>query len=258
MSKMRRRRLFGMTLSQMMILGCLALGAVGAIFGSFIFISSSTTPGGIALFPSPAPTFPPQATNMDGQPPVVQGPAAIPSFAGDDQTPSNWTRYASTTIEIAVPPQFEEMNAELERQKWIESYRGQGYGQLADRLEAPSFDYRLWFNFPQSETAIYRTHIIIKADVLPTFTLNEYVDEAYGAGLQGFQVIDRQETTVGTLQAQRVLLTTTLNDFSVGIAEYVITDEVNLWVISASSNIEEFYGWLPEFDRVTRSFRLLY
>jgi hypothetical protein len=92
-----------------------------------------------------------------------------------------------------VPPQFESVNAEIERQGRIESYRAQGFGFLADRLENPSFDYRFWFNFPQPETVIYDTHITVKADILPTFTLDEYIDEAYGAGLQGFQVLDRQE-----------------------------------------------------------------
>jgi hypothetical protein len=241
-----------------MILGCLALAAIGTIFGGFIFLSSSTTPGGLALLPSSVPTFSLEPTSMSDQAGAPGDPSTIPSVVSDEQIPSNWERYTGTTIEISVPPQFESVNAETERQERIESYRAQGFGFLADRLENPSFDYRFWFNFPQPETVIYDTHITVRSDILPTFTLDEYVDEAYGAGLQGFQVLDRQEITIENLQAQRILLEANLNDQSIGVAEYIITDEVNLWVISSGSSLEEFYSWLPEFDRVARSFRLLY
>jgi hypothetical protein len=257
MSKMRERRHLGMTLTQLTILGCLALAAIGTIFGGFILISSSTAPGGNPLFPSSVPTFAlePTAPGQGGPP---GGPSTIPSVVSDDQIPSNWVRYSSTTIEVWVPPQFEAVDAESERQQRIESYRGQGFGLLADRLENPSFDYRLWFNFPQPETVIFDTHISVKADILPGDTLDEYIDQIYLAGLQGFEVVDRENVTIENLQAQRILLEASLNDQRIGIAEYLITDEVNLWVISAGSSREEFYSWLPEFDRVARSFRLLY
>lgn len=258
MRKTRQKRLFGMTLAQLMILGCLALAAIGTIFGGFIFLSSSMTPGGLALLPSSVPTFSLEPTSMSDQAGAPADPSTIPSVVSDEQIPSNWERYTGTTIEISVPPQFESVNAEIERQGRIESYRAQGFGFLADRLENPSFDYRFWFNFPQPETVIYDTHITVRSDILPTFTLDEYIDEAYGAGLQGFQVIDRQEITIENLQAQRVLLEANLNDQSIGVAEYIITDEVNLWIISSGSSLAEFYSWLPEFDRVARSFRLLY
>lgn len=244
MSKMRQRRRLGMTSTQLIILGCLALAAIGTIFGSFILISSSSAP-------SSAPTFPLQPT-------APGGASAFPTLAGEGQIPSEWVSYSSTTIEVRVPPQFESVDAESERQRRIESYRAQGFGFLADRLENPSFDYRLWFNFPQPDTVIYDTHISVRADILPTNTLDEYIDQAYSSGLQGFEVVDRDEVPIENLQARRVLLEASLNDQRIGIAEYLITDEVNLWVISAGSHREEFSSWLPEFDRVARSFRLLY
>lgn len=258
MSKMRRRRLFGMTVTQLLVLGCLGLATIGTIFGSFIFISSSTTQGGISFLPSPVPTSSLQPTNVPDQTGSPGGPSTVPAVSGDDQIPSNWQTYTSTTIEVSIPPQFDSVNPEIERQQRIEYYRGQGVGFLADRLENLSFDYRFWFNFPQPETVPYDTQIIVKADILPTLTLNEYIDEAYGPGLQGFQVVDRQEITIENLEAQRVLLEANLNDQSIGVAEYIITDEVNLWIISSGSIREEFSSWLPEFDQVARSFRLLY
>jgi len=254
MSKTRKTRIFGITLAQFLILGCLALAAIGTIFGGFILISSSTTSGGLSLLPTTSlqPTTPPELANGSG---VFITPT-LP--LGDDQIPSDWKQYNATTIELWVPPQFESVNVGLERQERIDFYRGQGLEFLAARLENDSFDYRFWFNFPQPETITYGTHMIVKADVLPTLTLDEYIDEAYGAGLQGFQVVDRQEFVIENLQARRILLEANLNDLPISVAEYVITDEVNLWIISSGSNREEFGTWLPVFDRVAHSFRLLY
>lgn len=252
MKKTRKTRILGMTAAQFVILTCLALTAIVAIFGSFILISSSGAPGGFSFLPTS------QSPGLTGQPGISGLSPTIPPVLSNDQVPANWVPYSSTTIEVRVPPQFESANAGIERQGRVAAYRESGYGFLADRLESDTFDYRLWFNYPQPETVLYDTHIIVKADILPTTTLDEYVDQAYGAGLPGFQVIDRQEFTIGNLQARRVLLTANLNELPIGVAEYIITDEVNLWVISGSSSLEEFYFWLPEFDRVARSFRLLY
>jgi len=254
MSKMQKKRLFGMTMAQFLIVGCLALAAIGTIFGGFILISSSTTSGGLSFLPtfSSQPTLPPESA--DGS----DVPLTPTLILGDNQVPLDWKQYTATTIELWVPPQFESVNVEVERQERIDFYRGQGFEFLAARLENDSFDYRFWFNFPQPETVTYDTHIIVKADILPTLTLDEYIDEAYGAGLQGFQVVDRQEFVIENLQARRILLDANLNDLAISVAEYVITDEVNLWIISGGSNREEFGTWLPVFDRVAQSFRLLY
>ena len=258
MSKTRQRRYFGMTLAQLIILGCLALSAIGTIFGGFILISRSGTSGGVVLFPSSVPTLPLEPTSLPGQAGESEDPTSIPSVVGGDQIPPNWVQYTSTTIEILVPPQFELVDAETERQARIQSYRDQGFDFLADRLEKGSFDYRFWFSFPQPETVIYNTHIVVKADILPTLTLDDYIDESYGDSLQGFQVVGRQDFNIENLQAKRILLEANLNDQAIAIAEYVITDEVNLWIISASSIREEFYSWLTEFDRIAGTFRLLY
>jgi hypothetical protein len=258
MSKTRKKRIFGMTFAQFMILGCLALAAIGTIFGSFILISSSTTPGGFSLFPSPAPTLLVEPTIPSG---LVEESGLSPTptlFISDGQIPPDWKQYTATPVELWAPAQFESVNVDSALQERIDFYRGQGLEFLAARLENDTFDYRFWFTFPQPETVTYGTHIILKADILPTFTLDEYMDEAYGAGLQGFQVVDRQEFDIEDLQAQRVLLDANLNGLAVNVAEYVITDEVNLWIISCGSRLEEFNTWLPVFDQVARSFRLLY
>jgi len=252
MSKTRKKRIFGMTVAQLSVLVLLGVITLGIAVGGFYYISGATSLGSIPISPSPAPTFAFQPTIAPDVTELEEiSPTATLALV-------DWKQYTASRFEIWLPPQFESVNVDIERQERIESYRGQGYDFLANRLENDTFDYRFWFNFPQPETVVYATRIIVKDDVLPTYTLDEYVDEAYGAGLQGFQVVNRQEFTIQDLEARRILLDANLDGLSISMAEYVITDEVNLWVISCGSSLEEFFTWLPEFDRVARSFRLLY
>ncbi len=262
MSKTRKRRIFGMTLTQLLILGCLALAAIGVIFGSFVLISSPAMPSGLSILPSPIPptpillTVPPGLVEESEELGMTPTPTLV---LGEYGIPTDWKQYSATTIEVWVPPQFvASANIAATRQERIDFYRGQGFEVLAAGLENDSFDYRFWFDFPQPETVTYGTYIIVKADVLPTLTLDEYIDEVYGSGLQGFQVFERREFVIGNFQARRILLEANLNGLVVRFAEYVITDEANLWVISGRSSLEEFDTWLPVFDRVASSFRLKY
>ena len=260
MSKTRKKRIFGMTFVQLTVLGCLALAAIGTIFGGFILISGPGAPDSVSVLPtSGIPTFPAQPTTA---PDVVEESGIVPTatlILSEGEIPPDWKQYSATTIELWVPPQLvESLNIAATRQERIDIYRGQGYEILAQRLENDPFDYRFWFDYPAPDGATYTTNISVKADVLSTSTLDEYIDEAYGAGLQGFQVSNRQEFNIENLQAQRVLLDANLGNTTISVADYVITDEVNLWVISCSSSLEEFFTRLPEFDRIARSFRLLY
>ena len=258
MSKPSKKRIFGMTIAQLAILGCLSLVAIGTIYGGFIFISSSTTPDSSAMPPTPVPplvfepTITPDLTELDGFSPTAT------LVLGEFEIPPDWKQYATSRFEVWLPPQFESVNAVIEREGRITSYREQGYEFLAQKLESGTFDYRFWFNFPQPDTNAYGTNIIVTEDVLPTLTLDEYVDEAYGNGLEGFEVSNRQEFTVQDLEARRIVLDANLSGNAISVAEYVITDGVNLWIISCGASLEEFFTRLPEFDRVARSFRLLY
>ena len=169
----------------------------------------------------------------------------------------DWKQYSDSRIELRVPPQFAPVDIDAQRQERINFFREQGAGFLATQLEEDFFDYRFWLNFSQPSTVTFVTSVIVKADFLPTETLAEYVDQAYGEDLQGVEVVDRQVYPIEGLDAERILMVANLNDVSLGVAEYAVTDGINLWIISCWSDFDEFYTWLPEFDRVARSFRLL-
>ena len=260
MSRKKSRHIFGMTGAQLAVLAILSVIAIGVIFGGFIFISSTTQSGGLALLPTAAQEVPAEAPQAQTTPDLTDitslslTATLIPS---EVQIPPDWKQYSDSRIELRVPPQFAPVDIDAQRQERINFFREQGAGFLATQLEEDFFDYRFWLNFSQPSTVTFVTSVIVKADFLPTETLAEYVDQAYGEDLQGVEVVDRQVYPIEGLDAERILMVANLNDVSLGVAEYAVTDGINLWIISCWSDFDEFYTWLPEFDRVARSFRLL-
>ena len=107
MNTKRTKRYLGMTVVQLVILGCLALVACGTVAGGLMFASSSTSGGGISLFPSPVPSSTPQPTST---PFLTETPAPTPTetqIPYEELIPSGWNQYATTNIELWLPPQFE-------------------------------------------------------------------------------------------------------------------------------------------------------
>lgn len=257
MSNKQNRRIFGMTTFQLAVLMILSLMAVTLIFGGFIYISSSSRPSSTTFFPT---AQPPDLSQPEISSEPVEtsdlSPEAI-FIPNNEPPPTDWVQYSTVRIEIWLPPQFESVFVEPERQKQIILYRQQGYEFLANELENDTFDYRFWFNFPQPDTVPYKTSVIVKEDILPTDTLSEYIDQTYSADLQVYEFAGSEEFTFANFEALRVLMTATINDLSIGVADYVITDGVNLWVIRFGSTLDEFYGWLPQFDRIAQSFSLV-
>lgn len=260
MSKKQNRRLFGMTTFQLAVLAILSFIAVTVIFGGFIYISSPPQPGSAFSPPTsdvsnqPVPAQP--ETASDPVEPSGALPEAIstPNIA---PVPADWKQYTTARIEIWLPPQFESVFVPPERQERIILFRQQGFDFLAEDLEDNTFDYNFWFNYPQPDTVVYQTSIYVKADVLPTNTLDEYVDQAYGDELSAFEFSGRETIDFADFEARRIILTSTQQNLSIGLADYIITDGVNLWIIRGGSSLDEFYTWLSVFDRVARSFRLV-
>lgn len=260
MSRKKGRHIFGMTGAQLAVLAILSLTAIAVIFGGFIFISSTAQPGSFTVLPTDAQEIPTQVPQVATTPDLtdITGLSLTATLnPSEAQVPSDWKQFDNSRIEVRIPPQFNSVDIASQRQTRIDFFREQGAGFLATQLEEDFFEYRFWFNFSQPETVPFVTSVIVKAEFLPTEFLPEYVDQAYSADLQGYEIVDRQEYPIQGLEAERILMVANLNDFSLGVAEYVVTDGVNLWIISCWSDFDEFSTWLPEFDRVARSFHLL-
>jgi hypothetical protein len=251
------KRYFGMTLAQLGILGCLACVACGMIAGGVLFISDSPSGGGFSLFPTPVSSSTPQPTFT---PYLTETPSLTPTatlIPYEDLVPSGWKQYATTNIELWIPPQFNLVDVDKERQDRIDLYRELGYDDVAGDLEENPPAYVFWFKVSQPSTTLYDANITVEPELMTAGNLDTYLDQQYANSPQEFIVVSRQEILVGNYEARRTLLEANLSSIYIGVAQYSIFDGTNVWIINCSSHFNEFYTWLPEFDKVARTFRLV-
>ena len=259
MTKTRqRKRYFGMTILQSAILGCLAFVACGTIAGGIFFVSeASMGGGGSSIFPSPVlsstpePTFTPFLTET----PTLSPTATLIQY--EDLIPSGWNQYTTSSIEIWVPPDFETVDIEQERQDRIKLYRKVGLDDLADKLENDPPSYVLWFVHPDPDAVLIAANIAIESKLMTAESLDAFIDQEYADEDPRAVVVGRQEFQVGNYGARRLIEEVNLGSNVGGVAHYVIFDGVNVWIISCTSHFNEFYTWLLEFDKVARTFRLI-
>ena len=257
MSRKRANRYFGMTIVQLLILTCLVFAVCGMLVGGIVFVNGSTGGGGFSVFPSPVPTSTSKPTStpfLTETPTLVPTPTLIPY---ESLIPSGWDQHTTATIELWVPPQFQPVDVEQERQARIKLYEELGYEDVARSLEENPPAYVFWFEQTEPGETLYAANITVEPTLMTAGSLDEFLDQKYASEPQEFVVVNRQDFLVGEYEARRVLLEANLSNVYIGAAQYAIFDGVNVWIINCGSNFNDFYTWLPEFDKVARTFRVI-
>lgn len=256
MSSKPTNRYFGMTVVQLAILGCLGLAACGVFIGGLFFVSDSMG-FGLSIFPSlePTSTIPPTSTPYLTETPTLT-PTATP-IPYEDLVPSGWDQYTTETIELWLPPQFEITDVEKKRQESIEFYKDIGREDFAKELEENPSAFVFWFETSDPSKTMYKTNISVETSLMTAASLDDYLDQQSTGSLQEFVVVNRQEFQVGNYEARRILSEANLSNVYIGVAQYIIYDGVNVWHITCASHFNEFYAWLPDFDKIARTFRLI-
>ncbi len=256
MNQLQSKRIFGMTITQMVILGCLALMACGTVFGGLFFVSGSMG-GSFSMLPSPVPTSTVQPTFT---PYLTQTPTLTPTATDipyEDLLPEGWDQYTTDSIELWVPPRFEVVDIEEERQKRIQFYEDLGYDDIAEELEDNPPTYVYWFKDSEPNTTLFIPNITIEPLLMTAENPDNFIDQENAKLPQEFIVVNRQDFQVGGYEARRLLLEANLNNAYIGVVNFVIFDGTNIWSINCGSHFTEFYTWLPEFDKMARTFRVI-
>jgi hypothetical protein len=257
MGKKRSNRIFGMTVAQLLIIGCLVCVACGTLAGGFAFVSGANSGGGFSLLPSiemtatSQPTFTPSPTFS---PTIIPTATFIPY---EELVPSGWNQYTTATIELWIPPQFGPVDVEQERKDRIEFYKNLGYEGVARELEENPPAYVFWFKQSEPGATLYVANITVEPMLMDAGNLDEFLDREYNNLPPEFIVTNRQVFQGSNYESRRVLLETNLSNVYIGAAQYAIFDGVNVWIINCGSHFNDFYTWLPEFDKVARAFRVI-
>ena len=256
MSTKRTNRYFGMTIVQLAILGCLGFFACGTLLGGLLFVSDSMG-GEFSIFPSPELTSTLPSTST---PYLTETPTLTPTVTPipyEDIVPSGWNQYTTETVELWLPPQFEIVDVGKKRQESIEFYKDIGREDLAREIEESPSAVVFWFETSEPSKTLYKTNVSVEPSLMTAANLDDYLDQQTTRSVQEFVVVNRQVFQVGNYEARRLLSETNLSNVYIGVAQYAVFDGINIWYITCASHFNEFYAWLPEFDKIARTFRPL-
>ena len=115
--------------------------------------------------------------------------------------------------------------------------------------------YVFWFKQSEPGTSPYPANITLESLLMNADSLDTFLDQRFANLPQEFIVVNRQEFQVGGYEARKVTLEVNLSDVYIGMVQYAIFDRTNVWMITCSSYFNDFYTWLPEFDKVAHTFR---
>ena len=155
------------------------------------------------------------------------------------------------------PRSSKSVDVEKKRQESIEFYKNSGYEDKARELEESPSATVFWFETSEMGSTLYRTNVNIQSVLMTAASLDDLLEQESTSDLPQYVVVNRQDFQVGNYEARRILTEANFSNVYLGIAQYVIFDGTNVWIITCGSHFNEFYGWLPEFDKIARTFRLI-
>jgi hypothetical protein len=133
---------------------------------------------------------------------------------------------------------------------------GPDFEQFAQTLEQNPDMYALWATDSEVGPTGFLTNVgVISEEILSTVSIGTYLDAAEAQFPAEFQVVSREEMTLGDYEAGRVEIE--LEYFGMSIKElfYTIKDGKTMWVITYATGMDEYEDRLPDFELSAESFQ---
>jgi len=255
--KAKSKRYFGMTIVQIMILGCLGMTAIVVIGGGFMFVTSSLASLNAPLAPpvngvSTLQTLPePVSTNT-----VMLTPTQT-LVPYESLIPDGWSQHKNQSIEIWLPSSFYETNIDVSVKELIKKYRELGQDKLANELKNSPPGYVFWLETKSPNQKLFTTRLTIYPVLMVGDDLDGFLDQQYNLVRLRSTIVESRPFEVGNYPARRTLIEANLGGVYVGYVSYAIFDGTLVWFVEGASHFNEFYTWLPIFDDAVRTFRFI-
>ncbi len=168
-------------------------------------------------------------------------------------------------FEISLPENWEGSKKE-ELDTVINNLNEAGKSQLADAVEGMR-DYLVFFG--------YDTEMIAQKDDVNIFTitgesrvllsLEEYMDLTYKSAAEQyekagykFDIIEQEIVALGdNEEVGRTIFEQTVESKEVNVAQYIIKDGSDCWILTFSTGLEQFDENLQDFDAAVGTFKIL-
>lgn len=232
--KPRSKKYFGMTISQLGILG----GLAGAACLLFVVAGCLFLQGGLGnLAPAPPqPTGTPQPTVTPFVLPTMtltETPTPIPY---EVLIPQDWTQFKTELVEIWLPKGFK-------KDKPVASESG-----LTNELAMKGF---------VSEGSVYPAGVLVSYEPIAGDSLDAYIETLPNQLSNEVRIATKGKVTVNSVEAVRLLIEMKVEGVEFNDLMYVFRDGGTVWVIQYLAQINDFYSMQDTIDKSIKTFRVV-
>jgi hypothetical protein len=229
------RKYFGMTTSQLAILGGLAAAAC-LVFGAagwFVFR------GGFNFSRSPANTPVPQATSTSFVIPTITPTLTSTPIPYEQLIPNGWTQYRTALVELWLPSGFTSTSSGVS-----------GVSGNSVLLEMALIG-------ATSDSSAYKMFVTVSFEPLTSDSLDEFVDTRLSNIPADVNMAERRKILINSTEAYRLMFEGHNNNVSTNDLLFVFQDGSVIWYVRYSAEIKEFYEMLSTFEQSVKTFRIV-
>ena len=229
----RKRRYWGMSCMQLIVLDCVGLVALGGIGFAAWLILRGVNPITVA------PVEPTQVAPSTALP--IPSSTPLPSSTPDLPTPT----FTATTYESLIPEgwnQYKYNKVEM----WMP----------ADFVKKSFKDTLIYAENKNESGNGFVVSVGLTKDIPAVATLDEYIRN----GLKNFTpettFLEKKTFKIGSYEAVRLKMQVIISNVPMGEAVYFIKDGGTIWILADISHYTEFSTWLKIFDQIAKTFRI--
>jgi len=168
-------------------------------------------------------------------------------------------------FEISLPEKWEGSKKE-ELDTVIDNLNESGQSQLADAVEGIK-DYLVFFGYDAEMIAQKEDVDIftITGESRVVLSLEEYMDLTYESAAEQyekaeyrFDIVEQEIVEIGdNEEVGRTIFEQTVESKEVKVAQYIIKDGSDFWILTFSTDLEQFDENLQDFDATIETFKIL-
>ena len=231
----KQRRILGMTVAQLIVVGCLGLTTLG-----LMGFAASTILGGTLLLSAP----------------MVQVNQVNQISSAPQVSLETWTPLPSRTPEPPTPTFTATTYASLIPEGWVQhKYSNLEFWAPAELEKNPSSTDPVNLLSKKVGPTGYPVNLALTKDST-TGDLDSFIKQGLTTFNRDAIYLERKKFEIGSYEAIRLKVEVILGDLPVEEVLYFIKDGETVWILTMGTHINDFHDWLPVFDQIARTFRI--
>ena len=230
-----KRKYFGMTASQLGILGGLAVAVclVLMLTGWFVFR------GGSGLSRAPVNSPVPKATSTPFGIPTITPTLTSMPIAYEQLIPAGWTQHRTELVELWLPSGFKVANSGV------------------SGISGNSVLLEMALTGAASDSSAYEMFVTVSFEPLTSDSLDTFVDSRLSNIPPDINMAERRKILINSSEAYRLMFEGHSNNVLTNDLLFIFQDGSVIWYVRYSAEIKEFYEMLSTFEQSVKTFRIV-